>query len=229
MHKRAASVLSGIFGVLFVWTSVLEAQEFKYTPPDRGTTSSNTRVSAGTRGVKRAAVTVRVLAPGHEGQTVNEQPTIYWFISREVTLPIELTVRAKGQADPVLRLELEQTKPAGIHALDLAVHGVKLKQNMSYKCRVAVMTDSRHRSNAVIASADLRRIAADVRLLEKTSGASASQAAAVYAKGGLWFDAMQSLGKGIERNGDRGLRAARVSLLEQVGLNAIADWDRGQL
>src|SRR5262245_53634443 len=61
-----------------------------YAPPKRGAPGG--RVGGGTRGIQREVFVLSVLAPDHSGFTTSEQPSLYWFISKSTSLPVELTV-----------------------------------------------------------------------------------------------------------------------------------------
>src|SRR5262249_44535388 len=62
-----------------------------YKPPLRGAPGG--RVGGGTRGASgRDIFVLSVLAPDHTGLTIQEQPSLFWFISNDTSLPVELTI-----------------------------------------------------------------------------------------------------------------------------------------
>jgi hypothetical protein len=110
-----------------------------YVPPKRGAPAS--RVGGGTRGAGDGAPKVLVLAPEHTGLTISEQPNLYWYISKPVTNKLEVSVSNDESLETVLELTLEGSSKAGIQAIDLARHGVKLKPDVEYRWFVALIPD----------------------------------------------------------------------------------------
>ena len=67
-----------------------------YRPPLRGAPGG--RVGGASRGAIRPPAplpTIELLAPDdHAGQTISATPTLYYFVSRPVSWPMQLTIRA---------------------------------------------------------------------------------------------------------------------------------------
>ena len=62
-----------------------------YKPPLRGAPGG--RVGGGTRsGSARDMFVLSALVPDDSGQTISEQPSLYWFISSVTTLPVEVAI-----------------------------------------------------------------------------------------------------------------------------------------
>ena len=78
-----------------------------YRPPrGLGAPSPGRRVGGGTQGQKQSIPILSVLAPGHIGLTVREQPDLYWFASDVVTNPVELTLTLEKGDTPILEKRL---------------------------------------------------------------------------------------------------------------------------
>lgn len=197
-----------------------------YQPPLRGATQGG-RVGGGTRGVGDQPVTVDVLAPDHTGLTVNDQPTLYWFVSKTINQPVELTIIDNSNIDPLLEISLEPPIHAGIHAVQLSTHGVQLKHQVPYQWFVGVVVDSAHRSNDIIAGGEIQLVSAPDTLRDQLLNVSELQRPAVYAQAGIWYDALDGASILIQRNpGDARWRELRAGLLEQVGLSKAATFER---
>jgi hypothetical protein len=198
-----------------------------YHPPLRGAPAS--RFGGGTRGLRQTELAVQVLAPDHTGLTSHAQPTLYWYASAPVGAPVKVTLLAKGASKPLLATTLPASTGAGVHAIDLARLGVTLRPNTEYEWFVAVVPeDPEQRSRAQVAGGTLRRIEADAATRASVKSAGDRGAPTAYAAAGLWYDAIDSISRLIERNPtDADLRAGRAALLDQANLTAVAAYDRG--
>jgi hypothetical protein len=195
-----------------------------YKPPMRGAPAS--RVGGGTRGMGDRPHLV-ILAPDHTGMTVHAQPTLYWYLSKPATTHLEVTVINDNSIDPVLEKTLPSSRSAGIQSLDLAKHGVKLQPGVEYRWFVALVPDNNQRSNDIIASGTIQRTSESSSLKSRLAGASSASARAnAYAEEGIWYDAIATLSSEIDKNGDNSLKQQRAALLEQIGLNEVAEYDR---
>lgn len=198
-----------------------------YQPPLRGATEGG-RVGGGTRGLGDQPVTIDVLAPDHTGLTVSEQPTLYWFVSKRIDQPAELTIIDDKSIEPLVDIKLTPPIEAGIHSLSLAEHGVQLEPGVPYQWFVAVVVDPTQRSNDVIAGGEIQRVSASDTLRSDLGGAGEDQRPAVFAQAGIWYDALDGVSTLIERHpGDAKWKELRAALLEQVGLEKAAAYERG--
>jgi hypothetical protein len=161
-----------------------------------------------------------VLAPDHIGYTVQEQPCLYWYISKPITREIEFTVIERNGVKPLLEKVLMGPEKNGIQSICLAEHGVKLSKNIQYKWFVALVTDVEQRSKDILAGGIISMVNPSPALSEKLKAdASGVAAASAYAEDGLWYDALDTISRMINAAPDRkDLRSQRNALLEQVGL-----------
>ncbi len=199
-----------------------------YKAPLRGAPA--TRVGGATRSGEATSMTLSVLAPDHTGYTVQDKPTIYWYVSKAITSPVELTVTAPEAIEPLLELTLTPPIKEGIHALRLTDHGIALKPEVEYQWFVAVVTNPDERSKDILAGGSIQRVAASESVRTKLNEVGEIMWPAVYAESGLWYDAVDEISRLIQANpADGGLRAQRASLLAQVGLAQAAAYDRNTL
>jgi hypothetical protein len=198
-----------------------------YVPPDLGLPESG-RVGAGTRGAGRQ-YSLHVLAPDHIGLTTEAQPTLYWFLSRPTSIRVEVTVRDEKSVAPLLETQLPVPVAQGVHAVRLADHGVRLEPGRNYQWFVSLVPDPEHRSKDFIAGGWLRCEAPEDGLRAQLEGTAPERSVYVYARNGIWYDAIASISAGIEdAPHDPALRGQRAALLDQVGLSEVADYDRAQ-
>jgi hypothetical protein len=199
-----------------------------YKPPLRGAPA--TRVGGGTRNTGSKILTLSALAPNEAGYTVSDKPTLYWYLSESLDTPVELTITPTGKlheaTPPVLEITLKPPVARGMHALRLQDHGVALKPGVEYQWFVAVISNPAQRSNDVVAGGSIIRMA-DSPIPAQLRQVPQARWHAVYAEGGVWYDAIDQLSRSISAQpGDRQLRQQRAALLEQVGLPEAAAFDR---
>ena len=196
-----------------------------YHPPVRGNPVG--RVGGGTRsgGLDRAVV-LSVLAPEHVGLTTKEQPTLYWFISQPTNSAIELTLIESKTPKPLLETKIDPPNKGGIQRVRLTDYNVRLKPDTEYRWYVALVPDPKNRSKDILAGGFISRMQATKEQEARLSQATLESARA-FAAEGVWYDAIAAISEAIEvAGGDNSLRAQRASLLEQVKLQPIAEFDR---
>jgi hypothetical protein len=197
-----------------------------YKPPLRGAPGG--RVGGGTRGTPRDVFVLSALAPDHSGLTVQEQPTLYWFISGPTSFPVELTFSDPRATQPLVETRLPSPVAAGVHGVRLADHGVRLTPGVQYRWFVAVVPDPGRRSRDILAGGTIERVDGPEGLRTLVAQTSPERLPFVYAEAGLWYDALAAVSALIERAPDnRQHRRARAALLAQVGLPPIDDPEAG--
>ena len=198
-----------------------------YQPPrGLGAPSAGRRVGGGTRGTNKSIPVLSVLAPGHTGLTVREQPDLYWFASDVVTNPVELTLLLEKGDAPLLEKPLPVPLKAGIQRVRLSDYGVKLIPGERYTWSIALVLDPKRRSKDIIAVGAIERV-------ERTDMSPAFLATAPttdtmyrFAADGLWYDAVMAISELIESApADMTLRKQRVELLDQVDLPEVGSYD----
>jgi hypothetical protein len=196
-----------------------------YKPPSRGAPAG--RVGGATRGAtERESFSLLVLAPDHAGFTTQEQPCLYWFISKPTTYSVELTVTEKNAVKPLLEKAVKRPEKGGIQSACLADYGVRLSRNVQYKWFVTLLTDAEHRSKDILAGGIISLVDPQQALLAKLKEEDSSKAHYIYAEEGLWYDAFEAISKMIDTSPDNmNFRKQRASLLEQVGLVEVAEFE----
>jgi hypothetical protein len=181
-----------------------------------------------TRGIGQAPPAPVALAPSHVAGTLEESPTLYWFLPTRSEHALELTLLEEDSGEPLLELALHARVPAGIHPLRLSDRGVRLQTGVVYQWLVKVVPDPTRRWRDVISSGFMERVAPTPGLRDALAGAPPLRLGHVYAANGLWYDALDFLSRQIERDPDEAAawRVHRAALLEQVGLAAAAAGDR---
>ena len=200
-----------------------------YRPPPVGRPGGRVGGStrSGSRPLEQDPVALDVLVPeGHIGLTGQEQPSLYWYLSKSTTHPIEVTIIDDRAVQPLLETRVGTPIQPGVHRVRLADYGVRLSTGVVYRWSVALVVDPDDRAKDILASGPIERIVLPEALRAKLAGAGAAQAPQLYAAAGIWYDALTALSDLLDAAPyDPALRRQRASLLQQVGLPEIAAHD----
>jgi hypothetical protein len=192
------------------------SREIVFNPPRRG--APRTRTGGGTR-TNGAPVEVAVLVPESTGLTISEQPALYWRLSKDMSAQFEFVLTDERQETPLWRESVSDMFRAGIHPLPVSAMKLSLTPGVSYRWFVALVRNPDQRSNDIVSSGTLERVAPMPGLQEELSRAAPEDRAAIFASHGLWYDALDALNRTIDAHpDDAGLQAQRTALLQQVGL-----------
>jgi hypothetical protein len=187
------------------------------------------RVGGSSRGVALALPFVAVLAPEQAGYTLEEQPVLYWFASAPSSVRLELTLIDEKGVAPMVEKTMDGVQSAGVHAFALRDASIRLKPGVDYQWSVALVPDPDQRSGDVLSQGVIQRLAPKDELAEQLKSASGVQRAALLARAGIWYDAIDALSSAIAADpGNVALRAQRAELLAQVGLKEVAAYERGE-
>ena len=194
-----------------------------YIPPSQDLPVPIERVVAGgTRGGKVTFPKVTLLAPDHVALTTHEQPTLYWHLSEATKLPVVLTVM-QGNADaPALEQHLKGRKNRGLHTLRLADHAVHLKPGMTYEWSVCVLSEIENTFCSLkdyLTVGYVERTTVESDFMAKIARAEPLKRAQLFAKRGLWHDALGTLMDSRKSTVNQSLLEARKQLLKQVGFS----------
>jgi len=199
-----------------------------YRPPFRGAPVG--RIAGGSRGIfDEFPSMLVVLSPDHTGQTVQAQPVLYWFLAETVPHPIEFTLILDQAIYPILETRITSPKRPGIQRIRLADYDLSLRPGVNYKWFVATVRDSDRRSKDILAWGAIERVEFSQDLRARLAETDRTRSAHIYAEAGLWYDAFSAVSDLIETAPDETLyRQQRASLLDQVGLAQIAQYDLKQ-
>src|SRR5437870_4410210 len=188
-----------------------------YNPPSRGAPGG--RIGGGTRGGGQNVFVLSVLAPDHSGFTTSEQPSLYWFISKPTSLPVELTVMDPQGVQPILETRVPAPVKAGIQRVRLADYNVHLAPGAAYRWFVAMIPDADRRSKDILAGGAIERVDLHQDVKAKLAEASEKEIPFIYAQAGLWYDALKRIAELIDAKlQDLEPHNERTALLTQAGL-----------
>jgi len=176
------------------------------------------RVRGGSRGKNQSDVELTVLAPEQTGFTTHSQPTLYWWISKPVIKPIEITVTDIDSV--LLKTNLDGMTKVGIQTLNLADHKIQLLPDIKYKWSVAIVNNTKQRSADTFTSAGIMRVPETQELKIRLASEDDKGRAIIYAGEGIWYDALAAIQTLVDKtSGEEIPVAMRTSLLQQVGLS----------
>jgi Domain of Unknown Function (DUF928) len=140
-----------------------------------------------------------------------------------------LTVTERKAVSPLLEKVLKAPEKGGIQSVCLADHAVRLKKNVQYKWFVTLVTDADHRSKDILAGGIIELTEPNPSLAGKLKDSDSSRSPAIYAEEGLWYDALWAISRAIEASpGNDEFRQERASLLGQVGLVEVAEYEKNR-
>ncbi|MGE3153219.1 MAG: DUF928 domain-containing protein [Nitrospiraceae bacterium] len=214
------------------------------TPPDGGTIGEPSVVvetAPGSRSSPSAAPlnqsdpvalvvppTVLSLVPNHVGLTIADQPVVYWFLSRPTEARTLFVLLDAHSLQVVRSITLPPLERAGIQSVRFKDYGVTLQRDVPYRWFVSVLIDPASPSRDLVTGGAIERIAPEF----SSAGAPPApslDAVHFYADQGLWYDAMAAISDLIAADPSNDtLRLQRAALLQQVGLQEVAEWDLHQ-
>jgi len=175
------------------------------------------------------SLALAVLCPEHTGLTVQEHPSIFWFMNEPVKGVIyKLTITKAGETEALLEKQLDPEKDTGIQRLNLKDVSKTLEPNAEYKVTLYIIPDLKRRSNDLITGGMIKRIPAPEKLVSKLlTRPTPAERAIVYARQGIWYDALAAISDQIATDpNNKELHLERADLLEKVGLPEAAEFDK---
>ncbi len=207
--------------------AMLVPKEFPTYAPGALANTASVRIEGAARGSGAGAPVPEALGPAHVGASAHESPTLYWFLPQATSYSVELTVMLPGAVTPLLETTFQGPLDAGVYRVSLAEHGARLQPELDYRWFVALVLDPERRSRDVVTGAGIRYTPPDPGQSARLSAAAPERAAHVYAESGLWYDAFDQLSSWLEAEPNAApLHDHRAALLEQVGLDAAAAFER---
>jgi hypothetical protein len=183
------------------------------------------RVDGRSRGGPRGDVVLRVLAPDHVGFTVRSQPTLYWYVSKATSLPVEFTLVDTRVIPPVVEAPLSIPMQSGVQKIALKELGKSLEPGVQYMWSVSLIANPESRSGDIMARGTIERIPFDEALMLDLVRPCTRDLVYLYAENGVWYDAVGCVMELLDgAPNDEGLQRLIFSLLDQGRL--ISPYDR---
>jgi hypothetical protein len=194
-----------------------------YKPPSTGKPVRS--VGGGSRGTIEKIPALFTVTPDHIGQTISEQPSLFWYIDRvlDPSIKVEFTLLDEDGVDPLIETSLATPDSAGVHRIRLSDFDAKLVSGRNYEWSVALIIDPDKRAKDIVATGWIDRVEGSDGLAARVASNDGAASAAVYAEEGLWYDSFGALSDLIEDDpSDAQLLRQRQDVLRQVGLEVAA-------
>ncbi|PAX51117.1 DUF928 domain-containing protein [Brunnivagina elsteri] len=193
-------------------------------PPNRGEPTGRAQGGAGRGCEPTALVPVTKSNNGNLlwGLTVAERPQFWFSLPRSLTSKDAIEfVLTDNQKKTVYKTKLNSlTTPQGIASFPIPENIPALKIGQSYNWSFSVYCDFQTiEDKPGNVQGTIQRIAINPQLKNQLANAKTPiQQATVYAKNGIWFDALTTLGINIRKEKSKEISSAWTELLRQVNL-----------
>jgi hypothetical protein len=186
----------------------------------KGESTNTTR--AITRAGNRPDIKLVALAPGDEGITIKERPTLWWFQSEETKMAeIEfILTEISERPRELLRLPLK-AMPAGFNSLDLEARwlnqaGISLQADQPYQWTIAL----RAGDNSSAVYAKLRRIPNEDLAKQIAADPYAPEPLTKLSEIGNWYELFDAVARLARHHADENtVTQARKALLDDAQLS----------
>ena len=195
-----------------------------YTPPKKLTPRA--RVGGGLRGTDGDDPVLVALVPDHVGLTVKKTPVLNWFLSKLTTYPLKFTLIDIRSVTPLHEGLIPAPVHAGVLSINLKDWNLALEPDVQYRWYISAFRNPDSPSQDIVAGGIIERCEFNECLVREPVLTCDRQSVLLNAARSFWYDAMGCLCELIDSSpSDQTLRRVRASLLNQIGLSAVAEWD----
>ncbi len=204
------------------------------TPPDPGGNPTGTGGTGGrTTGPCNTTtlVNLTLLVPqSHFAKTTSEHPTFLWYLSANVSVPVKFTLSEPKVSKPIFEKQIENLK-AGITQLEIPQNVPNLVPGRQYKWAVKLICNPNKPADDLVEDSPFDTVSSTPELKQQLANAKSDQEkAAIYAKAGLWYDALASIWAAHKANPkNESIREDFLLLLHQGGLTEVEAQERQKL
>lgn len=224
LARSLTALSTGIaLGASLAMTLPAQAQIFNL--PNRGAPAST--ASGGTRSAcVESAKTLQALIPERSmGLTASATPYFMVYIPQTKAKTMEFVLRDQAETD-LYRVTLPVPAKAGIVKLQFPAGQPlpNLEVGKDYHWYLALVCKPDDRREDVFVDAWIQRVSATTVLQGKLNKANLSDRFGIYAKAGLWYEALATLATLRHKNPqDSAVAAQWRELLTSVGLSSMVD------
>lgn len=166
---------------------------------------------------------LQVIAPKETGLTSADKPSLYFYVSKQVTNRVEFALRTVDFKDAEQPAETVRRRlQLGINKIDLAKYEVQLKPELDYFWVVSIVLDEEDRSKDIVSLGVIQRVPLKNERQTEMTDAKELLRPRLLASWGYWYDLIDSLHRLMELNpGDVSVKQQFQDLLAQVGLEDV--------
>jgi hypothetical protein len=142
---------------------------------------------------------------------------------------MEFTLVEPGVTQPIFVQRVAAAK-VGTMQVEMPKDLPELATGKKYRWSVSLVRNSKRRSEDVFVQGWIERVPTTAELDKQLASATSVKRAEIYAKAGLWYDALAAISQASnEAPNDKSIVEERLSLLEQAGQTAVANQERQRL
>lgn len=219
-QKLVLTLLASSLGIAGM-PSIVLAQT--YIPPDRGLPGR--REGGGTRGICiTSQPNLTALIPKTNfGLTTQAHPTLFWYVPTTAATLIEFELRNE-QNEIIFTDQMPTPETAGIIPVHLPrSEQTTLEPGKLYHWYFTLVCDPQDRSGDVITEGWIERSLPDADMTRQLEAATAEERALLYAKAGIWYDALSTLADLQVAQPDQPAPASWSDLLSEADLQTLTD------
>lgn len=200
--------------------SASEAPLPNYKP--RKENAPRARIGGQNRGMESDTPLLVALVPDHVAFTIKNDPSLCWYLSRQTSHLLTITLVDSRGIRPILEQSLPSPLGAGIHCTRLGDYCVTLREQEQYRWFVTLVLDPERPSRDVVAGGTIERISfSEACALDMPCTWTSCDRETInrYSESGLWYDAIACLLELIEHDGNNAsLKRILQHLLNQSGV-----------
>jgi hypothetical protein len=167
------------------------------------------------------------LVPDHVALTAKKSPVLNWYLSKPTPYPLIFTLIDMSMITPLHEGSLPAPDHQGIYAINLKDWDLALEPDVQYRWYISAIRNPDSPSTNIVVGGIIERCEFSTCLIFDPDLTCNRQSVLRNASHGFWYDAMACLCELIDSNpSDPGLHRQRASLLDQIGLPEVAEWDR---
>jgi hypothetical protein len=158
----------------------------------------------------------------YQALTVAERPTFFVYVPETSARKVFFSLEGENK-DSHYQTTVAITGKAGIVSVSLPAEAKALETGKSYKWSFVIMCGNALRPDSPVVEGKIMRSALNPTLTSQLEKATPIERAALYGKGGIWYDTLATVAE-LRRSqpNDSTLEATWKQLLTSVGLDAIA-------
>ena len=158
------------------------------------------------------------------GRTVSEYPVFFFYLPQTEAPEAEFVLKDEN-GNQIYQTILKINNSSGVIGVSIPANKnvSPLQVDKNYRWSVALICDAIDRSADVLEEGIVRRVELSADIRSQLDRADPRQKTVIYAKNGIWQDALSTLVAARRANpNDTALKADWESLLDSVKLNQIA-------
>ncbi|MCT7964094.1 DUF928 domain-containing protein [Laspinema sp. D1] len=168
-----------------------------------------------------------IAPPSVRGLTVEERPTLWFYIPFEFTekLSAEFSLSLwedKKEGRRIHEQMISLTGTPGIVSVSLPPTVEPLEEGKEYRFVFTIVCNPNSRVEDVFVNGFVRRTTLDPSLQSQLAAATPLERTALYAQAGIWHETLTSLADYLRRTNDPSAASLLTALLESVGLSDIS-------